>query len=871
MGSTASATQNVTPATRPLFRRINLPLLKRYLETIEADIHANFLLTRTKADLATGVVWREDGLVVSLKPVESPNDIVWVLDPVDFHGFNRIVIEFCKRFQLPATEVGLNAYRGRLKEFFSSLAARFVPPFEGKSLSSQLTEQAYYVAKEMDHRQYVEHLKNDADRGDAESAFLLFEVYGQKGSKYYDSAAAEKLLFRSAQSAFPDACAEVFSESRIRSNTTRRRLLNRLRELGAAGDQQARVLWAEEILEDSRRMKSGECRYPDISGNHAIVAEAVRLLNAASRTGNGEATWALFWNEPDRNSAKAGKYLRLAAKQNHAWACYVLACSLMSGAHGQPRNLRKAHMAFRGLYRLRGTPFPGEFPEKGLYLWAYACMEAGIAIPKELSAELDRVRDTEGYIGCWSHDLLDAIRDYPRSHKTDLFNNLIIEASDAWTAEGPDDEDGNEPGWDEFYHSGALNIWLNLACLTPAYYGDKVPFDRIQSILRSIADKNVHVVQYILGLMGDTSDDWLGRASDGGFALASYHLGFTRYATEPEAALRHLKRVAYQAEENIGDFPERFEIKLKKYDEKKEIISEDFFHEIREQALARIRVIETQLAEENARRQTERDMLSFLSHTLTSATAGASGKLRKIAGELASARSDADLSAYASRLAPTATNIAMVESLVEVFKLYTADPKALRDSWDRDSGGSNSVAQVFALAVRQALLRFYFLREYESAFERLMPGADYDAVSREFMVDMMALDMNTPEQMNGFFDWIRQRLPFLRISLQGIDAVALSQGGPRAIVIFALAGELLGNALKYASGGAPISLGLQSQAGGLELICTNGVDPASPPVPSEGKTGLGFIRQVCRLIGASFDEPTAEGSSFSLRVLLPIK
>jgi TPR repeat protein len=272
-----------------------------------------------------------------------------------------------------------------------------------------------------------------------------------------------------------------------------------------------------------------------------------------------------------------------------------------------------------------------------------------------------------------------------------------------------------------------------------------------------------------------------------------------------------------------------------------------------------------------AREDERRQLISFLSHTLTSATAGGSKTVRKIASKLAIAQANVDLPDVAQRLAAQVSRMARVESLVEVFKLYTSDDKALREGWNRDTGGEFSVLQVCAMAVQQALLRFYFSSEHEADFARLMPEADYATVAQEFMTDALALDMSTPEQARKFIGWAEQRLPFLRMSFAGAESAHLAQGGARDIVIFALTGEFLGNALKYAAAGQAITLDICVKPPGLEIVCRNAMKAAAVAPIHGGKTGLTFIRRVCTLINAEFDEPAVNDNVFILRALLPIK
>lgn len=853
-------------------QRIDMRALKQGLEKIEAEIGEKDFRKLPQVDQATGIVWSEDGLIVSKEPCTMRNGFVWHLDWADINIFAMTVGEFCRLFGKLARKTRLFDDNSK-PVFYRRLADLFVAPSLGNPVLTQLIEQTLRIAQDWDNL-FVTNLQRQADAGDPQSQFLLHEILKDKDSPHYNQRVAANLLKKAAYQGYPKACTE-FLEC-LEEGEAGHKLLAHLRSLGVQGNETAYTFWAATVLSDIGKAAEDKS-YPELSADAKVKKEVFQLLRRASRNGNSDASWALYVAEKD--TAKAAKLMRLAAKQGDIWANYVLACCLMSGSYGQPKNMRKANRAFLNLYRINSGRFPGESEERDFYVWAYTCMEVGAPFPQELSNALDRLRfepESGGGWRSWSFDLLDALREYTKSGKKDIFKKAIHQAAEDWIWEGSLDGDNSEPVRADFFDAGHLDLERNLLTLVPHESG-QCNFPRIMAKLRAIATDGVHEAQYILGLMGDTTDDWLGRASDGdfssknGFSLASYHLGLSRYANEPEAALRHLERVVFQADENLKNAPVGIKVWSRKYDETRDIVSEEFFHELQDKARARIRKIDAQLTEEKVRRQTERDMLSFLSHTLTSATTGASGKLRKIAGELANARPGMDLLAYASRLAPTATNIAMVESLVEVFKLYTSDPAALRESWARDSGGSDNVAQICALAIRQALLRFYFLREYEDAFGRLMPDADYVAVSHEFMTDVMALDMNTPEQMGTFFDWIRQRLPFLRISLTGLENLFLTQGGPRAIVIFALTGEALGNALKYASGSDPISLELQTQPGGLELTCTNATDPASPSTPTGGKTGLSFIRHVCKLIGATFDEPIAENNVFRLRVLLPMK
>ena len=274
---------------------------------------------------------------------------------------------------------------------------------------------------------------------------------------------------------------------------------------------------------------------------------------------------------------------------------------------------------------------------------------------------------------------------------------------------------------------------------------------------------------------------------------------------------------------------------------------------------------------QRARLEESRQMISFLSHTLTSATTGLTKTVRKIASNLANEHEGGNISAHAERLAVQVSRMSRVESLVEVFKLYTSEPSALRTGWSNDSCSGVTVLQVAAMAIQQALLRFYFSSEHETDFTRLMPEVKYSTAANEFTQDVLALDMTDPISATRFIEWMRLRLPFISFTYEGAESVQIGQGGARDIVIFALVSEFLGNALKYAASGELISLEIGVQSEFLEIAIRNVMHPAATPHIYSGKSGLTFVRHVCSLIDAKFEENVAQENIFTLRVLLPLK
>lgn len=928
--ATATLTATNSLEKQPPTQRIDMRALKQGLEKITAEIQADEQLW-SKIDSTTGIVWRGNGIVVSKKPCGDESGHVWVSSLATVIGAycgrleelalktkifdHQSSADFYQAFFEKSNTIGSTPpvcvfneddglisaiIDGKLPVPFMFIDAKSAPPWwvepicgdhigpfdsveaaqnalvmyltpsnEERDLAlNQLAEKTLQIALELDD-DYVDSLRRQSDAGDPASQFLLYEILKDKDSRQYNQKVAANLLKKSAYQGYSKACTEFLECSA--EGETGHKLLAHLHSLGLKGNETAYIFWAATVVTDIG--KNAEDRsYPELATDTKVKKEIFQVLRRASRNGNSDATWALYVAEKD--TTKAAKLMRLAAKQGRVWANYLLACCLMTGACGQPKDLRKASKVFLNLYRINNGRFPGEIGQQDFYFWAYACMEIGIPFPQELSNALNRLRiepESDGGWRSWSTDLLDALREYAKSRKTELFREVIILGANAWTAEGPMDGGGNEPGWDEFYESGKLDIERNLLTLTPAYgWGGSCEFPGIIAKLRPIANKGIAEVQYILGLLGDTKDDWLARASDGGFALASYHLGFCRYANQPESALRHLKKVAFQSEQNQKDFPERFEVRVKGYDEKKEVVSEELFLVLRDRSLARIREIEAQLSKENARRQTERDMLSYLSHTLNSLLASGPETARQAIRDLGTDLYENNREYNAiNNIAAMLSTFLFAQQLLKTFKLYIADPDTFRKNWTADHEGPASISMVTALALRQTLSHILFSSNQDS-LQRLLPPEDAGTVKtirKSFMREMIPLDISA-SNAQLVFDWVGAHLPAIRIDLDPAAEMHFDSNSTRFTFFFASFSELIYNALKYSDAVQPIEIRWRLSDGDHVFRCANNWSEESMSSQEGSQKGLEFLARFVEILGAKMYKEQ-DAHRFAVEIRLP--
>lgn len=278
-----------------------------------------------------------------------------------------------------------------------------------------------------------------------------------------------------------------------------------------------------------------------------------------------------------------------------------------------------------------------------------------------------------------------------------------------------------------------------------------------------------------------------------------------------------------------------------------------------QQSIKAVEQHQSEIREHQAVESAKKEMLSFLSHTLTNSLIGTSETLLRIARSLNKPDASAKGKFYSSpadRLISLVTNVSFTERLLENFKLYASDPAALKTAWVQDQQGGITVLRVLALSLRQSLLRFLFAGEHGSDFARLMPSIDRNVFIPKFMDEAMAYDLETDTGADEFIAWTLQNLPCLDLTMDLQMQRHIAPNGPRFIVIFSIIGELFGNALKFSDGHKVIQLAIKETQSGLEVRCINTCTAASTASIRGGQKGISFMKTICGLVGATLDVST---------------
>jgi len=426
----------------------------------------------------------------------------------------------------------------------------------------------------------------------------------------------------------------------------------------------------------------------------------------------------------------------------------------------------------------------------------------------------DRYRSTEAIV---RRDAQGAERHMHTRTNTNLWN-VIDSASDGfckktiWESEGLNTDDIYIFA---FYERGYVNFASAIEEYRKILIAIKMP--NISEALGSLERTKTHLqrlgyryaeAMYLLGSIGDKSEDWLVKASNLGFMLASYRLGFSFNQSEIASVSKYLGRLDMSVQDDDG-------------------LDEAFLSELRERAASRFSRLRLQFEVDRVRSETIESMMAMFSHQFR----GAVGSIRFNAEH----QNDANL--YL-RLAHS------MSGLLEIFGIVSTAPERLASSFREDVYGDESPERVllntFKLSLAELLsqksrskispyYRIFAQRQgvapkeltqvewgrnkmwskveaelqvqWEAEFSKLMPLSDLDIICQ----------------------WFSEH--FLPVQVNRIDAskIRFSEFGPKASLIAVVMTEIFVNAIKYSVAGSSSPLEITWEENSKDVIfqCIN--------------------------------------------------
>lgn len=424
-------------------------------------------------------------------------------------------------------------------------------------------------------------------------------------------------------------------------------------------------------------------------------------------------------------------------------------------------------------------------------------------------------------------------------------------------------------------------------------FDDRKPTDpevmrcrKMEAVLRELAEKGVEEAALLLGLVliGSSCDATTPDAAEGKAWLEQgvrrnsllSCLWYARLAlsqkidAKPSEIKTALKRVVYANWEEAESEKRHAHLPRRKYEDR-ENWTEEFFIELQGRAALQLEDMERKEAVQLAREEAQRDMLSYLTHTLNNTLSSGPEAARQTMRILGSQmyENNRDYKAI-NNIAAMFSTFLFAQQLLKTFKLYIADPELLRRNWVADQTGDSSIPVVMALTLRQTLSQLVFSANHQASLQRLLPQREPGAIKaarKSFMEEIVPLDVDA-SNTSLVFDWVRDHLGAVRIEMDVSDGLHFNSNNTRFTFLFSSFSELVYNALKYSDGRQPTELSWQKIDGDFVFRCANTWSVESVQSSEGSGKGLLFLKRLVEMLGATLMTQNENGS-FVAEIRLP--
>lgn len=282
--------------------------------------------------------------------------------------------------------------------------------------------------------------------------------------------------------------------------------------------------------------------------------------------------------------------------------------------------------------------------------------------------------------------------------------------------------------------------------------------------------------------------------------------------------------------------------------------------------------IEKAFTEAELQLRVEREMLSFLTHTLFSSISGGPETIDQVLKYAQSALGDryinADVYKMINNIASLKAVFMSVASLLEAYQIFANEPDTFKDKWQEDQPGDVSLPELFSVVLRQTLGSMLFEESNLQQLERILTAHQAHSISstREGFLKEVFWSEEVSRDFDRVRNWIEQTLPVVSIAVEK-DGPHFDLGGVRYAFLFAILSEIVYNALKYTDCRRPIRIEWAKQGDKYRFSCSNTFSQASIKRRGSQK-GLSFVSGLTQMIEGIHFLRKSDSDVFTAELLL---
>lgn len=269
----------------------------------------------------------------------------------------------------------------------------------------------------------------------------------------------------------------------------------------------------------------------------------------------------------------------------------------------------------------------------------------------------------------------------------------------------------------------------------------------------------------------------------------------------------------------------------------------------------------------------EKQMLAFLTHTLSNTLSGgpitAEYLLAEARAMLGNRYEEEDVQRFINHIASLKTTLLAMEGMLRSYKIFVKRPELFEQNWRQDTGGTHSFVDLLSVVIKQALACLLFEETNVDQLERLVATfetAEISGIRETFLNELLWSQAATEsEQVLG---WCQNHFPIISVKTSG-STKNFDPGGVRYSFLFSVVSEILYNALKYSDGCEPIQIDQNVQAGVFSFVCENTFDDLSRQ-SSGSQRGLEFVHGLIQMLDGVEISHQSKDEKFRVELRMPV-
>lgn len=265
-----------------------------------------------------------------------------------------------------------------------------------------------------------------------------------------------------------------------------------------------------------------------------------------------------------------------------------------------------------------------------------------------------------------------------------------------------------------------------------------------------------------------------------------------------------------------------------------------------------LHAIEKAFAEAEVQIRVEREMLSFLTHSLFSAISGGPKTVERVLkyAQLALGSEDRhqDVHKMITNIARLKAIFMSMAGMLSAYQTFVNEPEAFQKKWQEEPSGDVTLSHLLSLTIRQTLASLLFEEANIEQLNRLLAAhgvQDLSTIRETFLAEVFWSE-EAAHDLNLILAWLDNYLPIVSVKIQD-PAPKVSADGVRQPFLFAIFSEVIYNAFKYTDGSKPIKIAWTRKAGAYVFSCSNTFSSASTKRTGSQK-GIAFVRKLTEMI-----------------------